>query len=162
MTAENIVVEVTYPHSIWQVWHALTHREALAAWLMPNDFEPRVGHRFTFHIAPQHGWSGMVECQVIELDAPHRVAYTWRGGPGQPETIVTFTLTPCESGTSLRLEHAGFVEGDSQGLSVRDVLSSGWSAKRLRTNLPAYLSRQFNQSDNLLVMSQKDEKENTP
>ena len=162
MTAESIVVEVTYPQSIWQVWDALTRREALATWLMPNDFEPRVGHRFTFHIAPQHGWSGSVECLVIELDAPHRVAYTWRGGQGQPETIVTFTLKPGEGGTFLRLEHTGFVEGDSQGFSLPDLLSSGWSAKLLRTNLPAYLSRQSNLSDNLLVMSQRDEKENTP
>ncbi|HYB01607.1 MAG TPA: SRPBCC domain-containing protein [Ktedonobacteraceae bacterium] len=139
MTAENIVVEVTYPHSIWQIWHALTDREALAAWLMPNDFEPRVGHRFTFHVAPQHGWSGIVECQVIELIAPYRVAYTWRGGQDQPETTVTFTLTPHERGTSLRLEHAGFETDDDQGFSLRDVLSSGWNAKLLREKLPAFL-----------------------
>jgi uncharacterized protein YndB with AHSA1/START domain len=162
MTAESIVVEVTYPHPIWQVWHALTHREALAAWLMPNTFEPRVGHRFTFQIAPQHGWSGVVECQVIELVAPHRVAYTWRGGQGQPETVVTFTLKPCEGGTYLRLEHAGFVEGDIQGFNLRDILSSGWNAKLLRKNLPTYLSRQSMQSDTMLLMSQEDEKENTP
>lgn len=162
MTAEKIVVEVTYPYSIWQVWHALTHREALAAWLMPNDFEPRVGHRFTFHIAPQHGWSGIVECQVLELVAPHRVAYTWRGGQDQPETMVTFTLTPHESGTSLRLEHAGFETGDSQGFSLRDVLSSGWNAKLLREKLPAFLRREAVQGDKVLVSSQNEKKENRP
>ena len=158
MTAESIVVEVTYPHSIWQVWHALTHREALAAWLMPNDFEARVGHRFTFHITPQHGWSGRVECQVIELVAPHRLAYTWRGGQDQPETIVTFTLTPHERGTYLRLEHAGFETGDGQECSLRDVLSSGWNAKLLRESLPAFLSRESVQWDNVLVKSQKEKR----
>ena len=31
-------------HPIERVWRALTDREALAQWLMPNDFEPVVGH----------------------------------------------------------------------------------------------------------------------
>jgi uncharacterized protein YndB with AHSA1/START domain len=156
MTAESIVVEVIYPHSIWQVWHALTHREALATWFMPNDFEARVGHRFTFHIAPQHGWSGKVECQVIELVAPHRLAYTWRGGQDQPETIVTFTLAPHERGTSLRLEHTGFERGDDKGFSFRDVLSSGWNAKLLWESLPAFLSRESVQWNDMLMNSQKE------
>lgn len=160
MTAETIVVEAIYPHSIWQVWHALTNREALAAWLMPNDFEAQVGHRFTFHIAPQHGWSGIVECQVIELVAPRRVAYTWRGGHNQPETMVTFTLTPHERGTSLRLEHTGFEAGADQGLSLRDVLSSGWNVKLLRGNLPAFLSKESVQGDNVLLKRQQEKKEN--
>ena|SRR5579859_6330514 len=155
MIAESIVVEVTYPHSIWQVWHALTDQEALATWLMPNDFEPRVGHRFTFHVAPEHGWSGIVKCQVIELVAPHRVAYTWRGGQDQPETMVTFTLTPHESGTALRLEHTGFETHDGQGFSLRNVLSSGWNAKLLQENLSAFLRRQAVQGDSVLVSSQK-------
>ena len=34
---------VVYPHSIERVWRALTCRDALAQWLMPNDFEPVVG-----------------------------------------------------------------------------------------------------------------------
>jgi uncharacterized protein YndB with AHSA1/START domain len=161
MTTESIVVEVTYPHPIWHVWHALTDREALASWLMPNDFEPRMGHRFTFQVGPQHGWSGIVECQVIELIAPHRVAYTWRSGQGQPETIVTFTLKQETGGTYLRLEHSGFTADGVQGFSLRDILSSGWNTKLLWKNLPAYLSSQSVQPDNVSVISQKDEKENT-
>jgi hypothetical protein len=31
---------------------------------MPNDFEPRVGHRFTFRTdpVPAHGFDGIVRC----------------------------------------------------------------------------------------------------
>ncbi len=37
--------EVFYPHPRDKVWAALTTPEALAEWLMPNDFEPVVGKR---------------------------------------------------------------------------------------------------------------------
>jgi catechol 2,3-dioxygenase-like lactoylglutathione lyase family enzyme len=43
---------VVYPHPADRVWAALTSSEALAAWFMPNDFEPAVGHRFTFQAKP--------------------------------------------------------------------------------------------------------------
>jgi uncharacterized protein YndB with AHSA1/START domain len=38
MSEDAIVYEVVYQHPIRSVWRALTEREALAAWLMPNDF----------------------------------------------------------------------------------------------------------------------------
>ncbi len=41
--------EVFYPHSPEKVWLLLTNSRALAAWLMENDFEPRVGCKFCFY-----------------------------------------------------------------------------------------------------------------
>ncbi len=140
MSSDSIVHEIIYPSPIWTVWKALTTAEALAQWLMPNDFVAQVGHRFTFHTKPQHGWDGIVECQVVELDAPHTLAYTWRGGP-QLNTLVTFTLEALEGQTKLRLEHSGFAAGGPAGLSIRDLLGSGWGSKLLRERLPALLAR---------------------
>ncbi len=68
--------EVLYPHPPERVWRALTDRRMLAEWLMPNDFEPRLGHRFTFRTDPAPGFDGTVRCQVIELDEPRRLSYT--------------------------------------------------------------------------------------
>lgn len=139
MDDDAIVIEITYPHRIERVWRALTSRDALATWLMPNDFEPRVGHTFTFRAQPQEGWSGVVHCRVTALDPPHRVAYTWQGGDELPETLVTFTLASAGEGTHLRLEHSGFASGGPMGLTVRDILASGWDSKLLRETLPALL-----------------------
>jgi uncharacterized protein YndB with AHSA1/START domain len=140
-TADAIVHEVVYAHPAPAVWQALTDADALGEWLMPNDFEPRVGHRFTFKTDPQPDWSGVVECEVVELDEPRRLAYTWRGGPGLPTTLVTFTLEPVAGGTRLRLEHTGFAAGGPPAASVRDLLDSGWGANLLRGTLPALLDR---------------------
>ena len=134
-----IVHEVVYPHPPERVWRALTDPGALAEWLMENDFQPRVGHRFQFRTQPQPGFNGIVDCEVMEVDEPRRLAYTWQGGPMRRPTLVTFTLDPVPEGTRLRLEHSGF-EGAS-GLMVRTILSSGWKGKLLRRALPESLAR---------------------
>ena len=66
----DIDASVVYPHPVDRVWEALTSSEALAAWLMPNDFKPAVGHRFTFRTKPAPGFDGVVRCEVLELDPP--------------------------------------------------------------------------------------------
>lgn len=79
---DSIRRELVFPQSREDVWRALTDSAALAEWLMPNDFEPRVGHRFTFRTQPnpQAGFDGIVHCEVLECAPPSRLAYTWAGG----------------------------------------------------------------------------------
>ena len=63
----DIVVDTVYEHAIDRVWAALTSAEALAAWLMPNDFRPEVGHHFTFRTRPAPGFDGIVRCEVLAM-----------------------------------------------------------------------------------------------
>ena len=49
---KSIRREVLIPQPCEQVWRALTDSAALAEWMYPNDFEPRVGHHFTFRVPP--------------------------------------------------------------------------------------------------------------
>ena len=74
MNDDSIIHEVLYPYPIWTVWQALTSSDAPAQWLMPNDFKPILGHRFTFQTSPMRGWNGIIECQVVALDPPHRMS----------------------------------------------------------------------------------------
>jgi uncharacterized protein YndB with AHSA1/START domain len=109
---------------------------------MDNDFEAKLGHKFTFHAEPQPGWDGVTYCEVTELDPPRRIAYTWRGGAGQDKpptlnTVVRFTLEPVEGGTKLVLEHSGFV--GFRAIFVSFILGSGW-AKMLRRLLPGVVA----------------------
>ncbi len=107
-------VERLYAHPPERVWRALTTPELLSRWLMPNDFAPVVGHRFTFHTEPGPGFDGVVHCEVLELEAPEVLAFSWRGGP--LDTHVRFELTPEGAGTRLRMTHSGF-----RGLKARIV-----------------------------------------
>jgi uncharacterized protein YndB with AHSA1/START domain len=133
----DLKLERVYPQPPERVWRALTDRRALSQWLMETDFEPTLGHRFTFRSRPQPGWDGITYCEVIELDPPRRLAYTWRGGAGKDrpltlDTVVRFTLTPEGGGTRLTLEHTGF--SGLKSVLVSFMMKAGWN-KMLRTRL---------------------------
>src|SRR5262245_55571305 len=102
----SIVVERTMPHPAAKIWRALTETSLIAEWLMQNDFQAQVGHRFQFRAKPVPGWSGVTNCEVLELDPPKRLVYTWGDGSesdSKLRTLVTWTLTPVANGTLVRM-----------------------------------------------------------
>jgi uncharacterized protein YndB with AHSA1/START domain len=104
---ESISFEFNLPHSPEKVWRALTDPRLLAEWLLPVvnlDLEP--GAAFTFKTQPVGGWDGIVNCRIVELEAPRKLSYTWV--VGDIDTVVTFTLTPTASGARLSLVQSGF------------------------------------------------------
>jgi uncharacterized protein YndB with AHSA1/START domain len=64
------------------------------------------GSEFTFKTQPYPNWDGTVDCRLTEVEKYRKLAYTWT----VPflDTVVTFTLTPTESGTRLTLVQSGF------------------------------------------------------
>ena len=134
--SETITHEVVYPFPPEKVWRALTEKDLLAQWLMPNNFKPIVGYKFQFREVPASGWSGVVECEILEIDKPMRLVYSWQGGANMPRTRVTWILERIPSGTRLRLEHTGLT--GSQGKIIKDTLGPGWGSK-LREKLPEAL-----------------------
>jgi uncharacterized protein YndB with AHSA1/START domain len=129
--------EIVYPHPPEKVWQALTDPAAITEWLMPNDFEPRVGHKFTFRTHPAPGFNGIIDAEVLEINAPKRLVYTWCNG--KLKTRVTWTLQPTADGTRLILDHTGF-EG-LRGWMLSNLIGQGWRSKKLAQKLPAYLDR---------------------
>ena len=132
----SIRKRVQYAHPPERVWKALTTAEALAAWLMPNDFAAEVGHRFNFRTDPAPGFDGIVHCEVLALEAPRRMVWSWRGGG--IDTRVTFELQPVPQGTELVFEQSGF-EGVGPILTSF-ILQSGFGSMYNRL-LPGVLER---------------------
>jgi uncharacterized protein YndB with AHSA1/START domain len=98
-------------HSPGKVWRALTEGKLIDQWLMNNDFQPVVGHRFQFRSTPVPNWDGIIKGEVLTVEPNSRLAYTW-ASMGM-ESVVTWTLTPTASGTHVRMEHAGFPSTES-------------------------------------------------
>jgi uncharacterized protein YndB with AHSA1/START domain len=124
----SIVVERTMPHSAEKVWRALTTSEVIARWLMPNDFALQPGHRFNFRSTPiPNAWNGVTDCEVIEIDAPWKLVYSWSASGDEAanglKTVVTWTLTKVEGGTHVRMEQSGFRPQDEMG---RKMMGGGW------------------------------------
>jgi uncharacterized protein YndB with AHSA1/START domain len=45
----SLVIEREIPQPPEKIWRALTQSPLIEEWLMKNDFQPVVGHRFNFH-----------------------------------------------------------------------------------------------------------------
>ncbi|MDQ3692648.1 MAG: SRPBCC domain-containing protein [Chloroflexota bacterium] len=127
--SETVELDFDLASPIARVWRALTDSATLSKWMLftSNDFEPVVGHAFQFRGAP--GWTGVVDCEVIEVDKPHRLSYTWlSGGESNPRhsTVVTWTLTEVQGGvTRLHLEQSGFRSGAKQEIGGA---KHGWTS----------------------------------
>lgn len=102
---KQIELNIIYPHPPSRVWKALIDRRALNSWMMPNDFEPCIGHKFKFKSNSLPGLETTIYCEVIELDEPKRLAYTWQDSNMGESSLVIWTLTPVEDGTKLELRH---------------------------------------------------------
>lgn len=129
-TTTSIAYDAFFPHPIERVWRALTDAKIIQQWLMPTTFEPSLGHRFTFQAAPMPAvdFDGVVHCEVVELDPPRRLAYTWAGGT--LDTIVSYELAQATedgvSGTRLRFEHSGFDLSPQIDQVAYNGIRGGW------------------------------------
>ena len=116
----SVVIERELPHPPEKVWRALTQPALLAEWMMANDFQPVVGHRFKFTAEPVANWDGVVRCEVLEVQPHSKLSYRWGVGGADAasglSTVVTLTLTPTGKGTLLRMEQSGFGPGREQNI----------------------------------------------
>ena len=129
---ESVSLDFDLKSPIDRVWHALTDAATLSRWTFfdTEDFQPVVGHRCSFRGKESTGWTAVIECEVLEVDQPTRLSYTWTApgwGGGVSATRVTWTLTAAgEDATRLHLEHSGF---DSAATREIGGAKYGWTAQ---------------------------------
>ncbi|MGD0184313.1 MAG: SRPBCC domain-containing protein [Roseiarcus sp.] len=124
--ARSLVFERQMPHPPEKIWRALTEPWLIEEWLMKNDFVAQVGRRFSFRATPLPGWSGVANCKVVTVEAPRRLAYRWGDGTESESgltTLVTWTMTPRDGGTLVRMEQSGFRAQDGRSFQR---MGGGW------------------------------------
>lgn len=111
----SLIVEKVFPHSQEKLWRALTEGSLLEQWMMKNDFEPVVGRKFQFRADPMPNWDGIVDGEVLVVDPPRRLCYSWGVGGGKAaggmQWNVEWKLTAVDGGTHVRMEQSGFGPG---------------------------------------------------
>ena len=89
----SIVIERVMPHPPEKVWRALTQAALIEEWLMNNDFQPVVGHKFNFRAEPMPGWNGVTDCEVLTVEPKKRLSYSWNASGDEAinglKTVVT-------------------------------------------------------------------------
>jgi uncharacterized protein YndB with AHSA1/START domain len=135
---EPIVLECDLPHSPALVWRALTERDLLGAWLLPNDLRPEVGARFSFARADRQVGEP-IDCEVLEVE-PNRIL-RWRqtedgdadSGWRPVTSVVSIELTDnAAGGTHLRLVHGEFTATASAANQPLPALKACASVTALR------------------------------
>jgi uncharacterized protein YndB with AHSA1/START domain len=131
-----------YPQPPEKVWRALTDPALIPRWTStgaggrPEGFSTAVGTRFRYVAKPKPGWSGIVECEVLESDEPNLLRYSWADPGGGEVTEVAYRLEPHGDGTRFRYEHTGFT--GLGGLFMATLLGRV-RARMLTTGLPPVL-----------------------
>lgn len=103
-----------YPHPVDQVWRALTDPDLIPRWTAtgagarPVGFDTVVGSHFQFVAKPKPGWDGVVDCVVLEAEAPTLLRFSWTDNGGGDQTEVAYRLSATAAGTCLCYDHTGF------------------------------------------------------
>ncbi|MEU1518389.1 SRPBCC domain-containing protein [Streptomyces sp. NPDC005811] len=140
MSAIHIVRD--YPHTPAKVWRAITDPQLIPLWTAtgagarPEGFTATVGARFRFIAKPKPGWSGIVDCVVLEVDEPRLLRYSW-ADPGGETTEVAYRIEPHDAGARFTYDHTGFT--GAGGVLMTQVLGHV-RRKMLRVGLSAVLN----------------------
>jgi uncharacterized protein YndB with AHSA1/START domain len=121
-TLPPLVIEREIPHPPEKIWRALTQGALIKEWLMENDFQPVVGHKFNFRAVPVPNWDGVINSEVLAVEPNKRLSYSW-SSMGM-NWVVAWTLTPTKNGTLLHFEQSGFLPGQERAYKGANY---GWN-----------------------------------
>ncbi|MEK3884476.1 SRPBCC domain-containing protein [Paenibacillus sp. PL2-23] len=122
----TLELDFQYSTSVERLWSALTDSEQLAKWVLANNFKPIVGYRFQFRSQPNEYWDGLIDGEVLVVDPPTRLTYTW--GVGEEKHTVHWTIQDLGDGkVNLHLEQTGI--SNAQGLNGAKYGWSNWAAE---------------------------------
>lgn len=131
-------LDAFYPYPVEHVWEALVQPKALEQWLMKNEgFAAVVGRKFLFKAKPVFGWKGTAYCEVLKVEKPHLLSWSQRGEEDATDPfIITWTLSPEDGGTRLRLVHDGL--HGLRGLMLKKFMGAGWK-RMFKERIPVVL-----------------------
>jgi uncharacterized protein YndB with AHSA1/START domain len=138
----HLEVELSAPATA--VFEALTDPEQLPQWWGPHhfttpsiDLDLDVGGRYRFAMQPPEGDLFHLQGEFLEVDGPHRLAYTFRWeepDEDDVETVVTLSIVDLGASTRLVVDQGIFATEPRRQLHER-----GWGDSLQR--LQAWLSR---------------------
>lgn len=128
-----------------RVFACFTSKAEMSAWIGPYDIrgealelEPRIGGRYRIVTHKPDGTDLFVGGVFQTIEAPHRIAFTWKWEDGETTTLVTIELRAVVGRTEMIFRQEGFSEE-----TYRDKHVHGWTG--CFEKLQAWIDRGINQ-----------------
>lgn len=131
----DIEKSIVLNHPIHHVWDAIATSKGINGWLMPNTFQPIVGHDFTMSA----GGFGESPCTVTEIVTLEKVAFDWA-----KDWQLTMLVDKIDDHTTVfKMIHSGWddnieTEFNQPHTVVRGLMEEGWE-NIVNEKLPYYL-----------------------
>jgi len=138
---QHIKLKKFYHHPIETVWTAISDAEAISKWFIEAEFQAEVGFNYTF----RHE-STTVTGEVLAVEPPTLLIYTWQVGDMAVRTTVRWQLSGQRRGTLLELEHWGFEAYEQSALEMFEASVKGWDA--VTAELERYLEQSVHERPN--------------
>ncbi len=89
-----VVVEQEFHRSVHDVWQAITEIDLMRQWYFENipDFQAKVGFRTEFAVE-SGGRTFLHQWQVIQVEAPHKLVYSWRYPDFEGDAFTIFEVS---------------------------------------------------------------------
>lgn len=129
METKPLIVERVYNAAIEKVWKAITDRDQMKEWYFDlQEFKPEVGFRFQFTGGDDHV-QYLHECEVLVVDPPHKLSYSWRYPDYRGYSVLTWELfEEGKNRTRLKLTHEGLESFPHENPNFRvESFTGGWN-----------------------------------
>ena len=136
----QIKIQKIYPYPIEKVWYAISKTDELKRWMSDSidNFTLQAQQEFTITISQWNVYNSIATCQIINIDAPLRLAYTCQLQNSSVDTFITWHLKDVAEGTALTFEQNGFKGW--KGNMERLIMKRFWT-KAIRKKLMLHLSQ---------------------
>lgn len=124
----TVTIERTYDAPIERVWEALTNKSQMKQWYFDvSDFRPEIGFQFEF-IGGDEKVKYRHFCEVVEVQKPTKLAYTWQYENIEGVSLVNIDLfAEAENRTRVKLTHSGLdFKTDDQNFRPSSF-DAGWN-----------------------------------
>ena len=129
MEKEPFVIERIFDAPAAKVWKAITNNDDMRQWYFNlAEFKPEVGFRFSFTGQGNDGVKYVHLCEIMEVVAEKKLAYSWRYENYEGNSLVTFELFVEGNKTRLKLTHAGIETFAANGKDFqKESFAQGWN-----------------------------------
>ena len=140
METKPLIIKRTFNAPIHRVWTAITDSKQMKEWYFDfNEFKAEKGFKFQFTGGDEHV-QYLHECEVLHVDPPHKLSYSWVYPAYQGYSVLTWELfSEGDDRTRLKLTHEGLESFPQDNPNFRvESFTAGWTYF-VNEALPAYV-----------------------